>query len=124
MYNVQSSVMNRFKDLNVWKKAIELTTDVYKITEDFPSKEKFGLISQINRSVVSIPSNIAEGAGRTSKKEFAHFLAIAIGSSFELETQLIITNNIKYINENSLNELLLILKDVQNMLYGLKKSLN
>ncbi len=116
--------MNKFKELNVWKKSMDLTTEVYLITEGFPPKEKFGLISQINRSVVSIPSNIAEGAGRGSKKEFAHFLNIAVGSSFELETQLIIAHNLQYIGKDIAERFSKDLSDIQNMLYGLKKSLN
>ena len=116
--------MNRFKDLNVWQKAMDLTTEVYRITEKFPQAEKFGLISQINRSVVSIPSNIAEGAGRNSKKEFSHFLSIAIGSAFELETQLLIAQNLKYISGDKPKALVTELSNIQNMLFGLKKSLN
>ena len=116
--------MNRFKDLNVWQKDMDLTTDIYRITEKFPQAEKFGLISQINRSVVSIPSNIAEGAGRNSKKEFSHFLSIAIGSAFELETQLLIAQNLKYISGDKPKELVTELSNIQNMLFGLKKSLN
>ncbi len=78
--------MNRFKELDVWKKAVDLSLDIYKMTDSFPEKEKFNLISQINRSSISIPSNIAEGAGRDGKKDFSRFLSIAVGSSFELET--------------------------------------
>ena len=86
--------MNKYKGLNVWKQAIDLAAEVYQITERFPAKEAYGLISQINRSVVSVVSNIAEGAGRNSGKEFDYFLEIALGSLFELETQLIIGNRL------------------------------
>ena len=89
--------MNKFKDLLVWQKAIDLTEFVYLLTTQFPSEEKYGLTSQIRRCVVSIPSNIAEGAGRNSKNEFKHFLSIAFGSSYELETQLILANRFNYI---------------------------
>lgn len=96
----------------MWQKAISLTTDIYRATEKLPSIEKFGLISQINRCTVSIPSNIAEGAGRNSPKEFKQFLGIAIGSSFELETQLIISKNIGYISEEKLNNLMIQLAEI------------
>ncbi|MFK5879561.1 MAG: four helix bundle protein [Flavobacteriaceae bacterium] len=89
--------MHNYKKLNVWEESVNLVTDVYQLTDTFPNKEKFGLISQINRCSVSIPSNIAEGAGRSSKKEFSLFLGDALASSFELETQLIISNNLKFI---------------------------
>lgn len=107
----------------MWQKTISLTTDIYRATEKLPSIEKFGLISQINRCTVSIPSNIAEGAGRNSPKEFKQFLGIAIGSSFELETQLIISKNIGYISEEKLNNLMIQLAEIQSMLIGLRKSL-
>ena len=77
---------HNFKELLVWKKSIELVKSIYQITSMLPSDERFGLISQMNRSSVSVPSNIAEGSGRTSDKEFLHFLNIAIASSYELET--------------------------------------
>jgi len=85
--------MHNLQELKIWQKAINLSIGVYEITSNFPKEEKYGLISQIRRSAVSIPSNIAEGAGRNSNKEFVHFLSIANGSAFELQTQLIISNN-------------------------------
>ena len=97
--------MNNFKELNIWKDAMQMAKDIFVLTKQFPADEKFGLISQINRSVVSIPSNIAEGCGRSSKKEFRHFLAVALGSSYELETQLILAQSFGYINEEKLKEL-------------------
>src|SRR3990172_7630332 len=92
--------MHNFKELSVWQTAVAFAVDVYQITKNFPSEERFGLRSQINRSVVSIPSNIAEGAGRNTDGEFSHFLGISAGSSFELETQLIISNRIRFITEH------------------------
>ncbi len=83
--------MHNYKKLEVWKESVNLVTEIYLLTDNYPDKEKFGLISQINRCAVSIPSNIAEGAGRSSKKEFALFLGYSLASSFELETQLIIS---------------------------------
>ena len=81
--------MHKIQDLRIWHKAIDLATEVYKATENFPTEEKYGLTSQIRRSAVSVPSNIAEGAGRNSNKQFCQFLGISNGSSYELQTQLI-----------------------------------
>jgi four helix bundle protein len=83
-----------FRDLDVWKLAIELAKNIYKITNKFPNSETYGLTSQLRRSGISIPSNIAEGQGRNSAKEFNQFLAIALGSLAELETQLIIAKEV------------------------------
>ena len=80
--------MNNFRKLKIWKRSISLATDVYDITNQFPKSELYGITSQVRRSVVSISSNIAEGAGRQSQKEFIQFLNIAKGSCYELETQL------------------------------------
>ena len=80
--------MNNFKELKIWIKAMNVVTDVYKATLNFPGDEKFGLTSQIRRCAVSIPSNIAEGAGRNTNGEFRQFLGIANGSCYELQTQL------------------------------------
>ena len=116
--------MNKFKELIVWQKGIDLTEFVYLLTNQFPNDEKFGLTSQIKRCVVSIPSNIAEGAGRNSKNEFRHFLSIALGSSYELETQLILANRFNYFNNERLEEVLAKLDEVQKMIIGLQKSLS
>jgi len=111
---------HNFKELLVWKKSIDLVKSVYQLTSSLPSEEKFGLISQMNRSSVSIPSNIAEGSGRTSTKEFLYFLNIAISSSYELETQLIISNQLFLRDvENILSQIY----EVQKMILGLKKNL-
>jgi four helix bundle protein len=85
---------HNFRELNIWKDSLQLVKKVYMLSSELPKDEKFGLISQINRSAVSIPSNIAEGSGRTSEKEFIHFLNIAISSSYELETQLILVEEL------------------------------
>ena len=116
--------MNRFKELLVWQKAIDLAVEVYHITETLPKEERYGLISQINRSVISIPSNIAEGAGRNTSKEFNNFLGIAQGSSFELDTQLIISNRLNFISKEEYQNVELQLEHIQNMIAKLKKSLN
>jgi len=95
--------MHRFKDLEIWKKSQNLCVGVYQHTGDFPRSETFGLQSQIRRSAVSIPSNIAEGTSRNSNKEFARFIEIALGSAYELETQLMIANSLDYL-ENGIFE--------------------
>ncbi len=114
--------MKNFKNLIVWQKSMELVKNIYDITNSFPNSEIYGLTSQIRRSAISIPSNIAEGAGR-GKKEMSHFLTIAIGSSFELETQLILSKDIDYINEELFSQINANLDEVQKMLFGLQKSL-
>lgn len=115
--------MHQYKQLKLWQKSIDLVTQIYAITRDFPTGEKFGLVSQINRSAVSIPSNIAEGAGRNSDKEFMHFLAIAHGSSFELETQLIISNKLNYMSLEQLNELTGRITELQKMNFAIQSKL-
>lgn len=98
--------MQNYKDLKIWEKLFNLIFDIYQLTKVFPSDEKFGLISQIRRYAISIPSNIAEGHGRRSNKEFARFLNIAIGSANELETQILISEKLKYITlENSIKNI-------------------
>jgi len=115
--------MHHFKELNVWQKSIQLATNIYDLTTQYPKQETYGLTSQIRRCTISISSNIAEGAGRFSEKEFRHFLNIAYGSSFELETQLIISKNLKYVDDDSFETLNNKITDVQKMLYKLIKSI-
>ncbi|MEK7062188.1 MAG: four helix bundle protein [Patescibacteria group bacterium] len=91
-------MFNNFKDLKIWNKGINLVVDIYKLTSKFPIEEKYGLISQIRRSAVSIPSNIAEGHSRKTSKDFKQFIAIAKGSLSELETQLIISFKLSFIS--------------------------
>lgn len=87
-----------YQDLLVWQKAMDLATDCYKITKSFSKEELFGITSQIRRSAVSVPSNIAEGQERNSKNEFIHFLGITQGSLRELETQIILSQRVEYIS--------------------------
>ena len=110
------------KDLNVWKRSIDFVMNLYSITKSFPKEEKYCLTSQIRRSGVSIPSNIAEGAARKGKKEFSQFLYISLGSLSELETQLIIADKLKYFTfkENLKQELI----EIRRMLQGLIKKIN
>ena len=94
--------MNRaHKKLDVWKESVALATDIYKLTNCFPKYEMYGLVSQIRRAAVSVPSNIAEGAARNSDKEFAHFLSIAGGSLSELDTQVEIASNLGYATDEA-----------------------
>jgi four helix bundle protein len=112
--------MNQFKNLNVWKKSITLAKLIYQLSDKIPSKEKFGIIIQMTRCAVSIASNIAEGAGRKSNNEFAHFLSISHGSCYELETQLIICNEINYLSGEESTDAFLLLEEIQKMLYRLQ----
>jgi len=97
--------MNTFREIKVWQKAMNFVTKLYKNTRSFPQEELFGLTSQMRRSAVSIPSNIAEGFGRKSTNEFKRFLQISMGSLFELQTQLEISKNIDFLAESEYNEL-------------------
>ncbi|HVS90495.1 MAG TPA: four helix bundle protein [Mucilaginibacter sp.] len=116
--------MHNLKELKIWNKAIDLTVDVYKATADFPSDERFGLVSQSRWSAVSIPSNIAEGAGRNSKKKFSSFLGIANGSSYELQTQLVISNRLNLLGDEVLNNLLGQIDELQKMNYAFQQTLS
>jgi len=116
---VKCQKVNTHHDLDVWKRSISYVTKIYELTETFPSEERFGLISQIRRSAISIPSNVAEGAARRSDKEFLQFLYISLGSVAELETQLIISNNLKFMESS--DQLLSELNEIKKMTLGLIK---
>ncbi len=111
--------MRPHEKLEAWSKAVDFVVEVYKITDAFPKEERFGLTSQIRRAAVSVSANIAEGAGRQSGKEFAHFLSNAQGSASELETELIIARRLGYIDENSFSELRNNLERVGRLITGL-----
>ncbi|HIP33124.1 MAG TPA: four helix bundle protein [Crocinitomicaceae bacterium] len=111
---------HNFRQLTIWKESMVLVKMVYRLTNQLPDKEKFGLVSQINRCAVSVPSNIAEGSGRTTEKDFLRFLTISISSSYELETQLLIIEDIYNIK---ISETLDKLKDIQNMIGGFKRNI-
>jgi four helix bundle protein len=115
--------MNRYKDLRVWQKAMDLVVEVYKLTGHFPDSEKYGLISQMNRSAVSIPSNIAEGSGRNSPREFHQFLGIAKGSLAELETQLEISKRLSLYTEYNYEVLFKLAQYVGKMISKLQSSI-
>lgn len=115
--------MSDFKKLLIWQKSMSLITKIYISTSNFPKEEIFGLTSQIRRSSISIPSNIAEGLGRESNKEFLRFLNISIGSLFEMQTQLEIAKNIAYLNENEFNILYEDSREVERMLVSFMKKI-
>ena len=98
--------MTNFRNLKIWQKGMELVVDVYKISQILPNEEKYGLRSQITRAVVAIPSNIAEGSSRNSPKDFKIFLEISLGSSFELEIQLLIAEKLNMIKNDQLSEII------------------
>ena len=112
-----------YKDLRVWQKSILLTNLIYDITLKFPKEEIYGLASQLRRCAVSVPSNIAEGSVRTTKKDFANFIGIARGSLAEIETQLIIAQNRNYISEIEYKNIDELTIDISKMLLGLHRSL-
>ena len=107
--------MHRFKDLEIWRLSRIFCSLIYKATEDFPEKEKFGITNQMRRASVSIPSNIAEGASRKSNKDFSRFLEIAIGSAYELETQLLISNDLGFLEQENAEILLFELNRIVQM---------
>jgi len=114
--------MNDYKDLNVWALSIDLVESIYKVVHAFPKEETYALSDQIRRAVVSIPSNIAEGASRNSNKEFVQFLYIALGSASEVETQLIIAHRLRYIMsiEKELEELTRVRKMLNSLITAIK----
>ena len=115
--------MHRFEDLKIWNKAMDVAEKTYKLSAKFPLEEKFNLTSQIRKSAISIPSNIAEGAGRNTNGEFKNFLGIANGSSYELITQLYLTERLKISQEESVKPIINDVIEVCKMNYALQKSL-
>ena len=115
--------MHNYNNLQIWQQAMDLVEDIYKLTASFPTEEKFGLVSQMTRAAVSIPSNIAEGAGRNSDKDFAHFISIAIGSLYELNTQIVLSERLGYINQTQSQELQKKLDNLQRKSVSFKSKL-
>ncbi|WKK58110.1 four helix bundle protein [Sphingobacterium sp. BN32] len=115
--------MHNLKEIKVWKKAIKLATEIFLVVSDFPKEEKFGLSNQIKRAAVSVASNIAEGAGRNSNKEFARFLSIANGSCYELLTQITIASKLGLMDKSKSEEICKNIVEIQKMIYGFKKKL-
>jgi four helix bundle protein len=115
--------INSYRNLIVWQKSVALVTDIYTLTKSFPQEEKFGIVSQLNRASVSIPSNIAEGWGRESSKNYLQFLRISRGSLMETETLLEISKNLNYINEREFKVISDNIEEVSKILQGLIKSI-
>jgi four helix bundle protein len=116
--------MNNYKELKIWQKSVDLAVRIYGVTKDFPKEEVYGLTSQLRRCAISVPSNIAEGAGRNTKKDFNKFLGISNGSTCELDTQLIIAQRINFIDALVLESLQSEITEIQKMNWSLKRSLN
>jgi four helix bundle protein len=112
-----------YRELIVWQKAMTLVELLYRQTRSFPKEELYGLTSQMRRAAVSVPSNIAEGQGRRTTRDFIHFLSIARGSLKELETQILISHRLRYINEAQQSELVSATEEVGRLISGLNKSL-
>lgn len=111
--------MHNYKELNVWKRSIKLCASIYKLTANFPNEERFGLISQMRRASVSVPSNIAEGGGRRTDKEFLHFPGVAHGSICELESQLYVSVELEFTDFDQIDSIATELTEIQKMLYAL-----
>lgn len=114
--------MRDFRKLEVWHLARAFVAEVYQLTYSFPANEKFGLVSQINRSAVSIPANVAEGCARGTEKDFIRFIEISLGSSFELETYFYLAKDLKYCTEELSDDLIARLNIIQRKLNALKNS--
>jgi len=113
------SGIKSYRDLIVWQKSIYLVRNVYILTQKFPKEELYGLTNQMRRCAVSIPSNIAEGYGRNSTGDYKRFLQIAVGSLYELQTQIEISFQLKYLDENNLNSIISLCTEIDKILYSL-----
>ncbi|GMQ25478.1 four helix bundle protein [Algoriphagus sp. oki45] len=111
--------MHNYKELNVWKRSIKLCATIYKLTANFPIEERFGLISQMRRASVSVPSNIAEGGGRRKDREFLQFLGVAHGSICELESQLYVSVELEFVDFEQIDSITSEITEIQKMLYAL-----
>ncbi|PZD76913.1 four helix bundle protein [Mesonia sp. K7] len=115
--------MHRYKDLDIWKRSRAFCTHIYNLTSSFPETEKFGLTNQLRRASVSLASNIAEGSSRSSNKDFKRFLEITLGSAYEIETQLIISNDLGFISNQKLNKSTEELNEIIKMISKFKTQL-
>ncbi|MFH2045280.1 MAG: four helix bundle protein [Pseudomonadota bacterium] len=122
-FKESSEMLKNYKELSVWQKSYKLCLHIYKVTKRFPKDEMYGLTSQIRRSAVSIPSNIAEGYGRKTTLEYVRFLYIAYGSVCELETQMMISGDLVYVEKDRLQEIRDEIGDIERMLKAMIKSL-
>ena len=118
-----SEMLKNYKELKVWQKSYQLCLEVYKVTREFPKEERYGLISQIRRSAVSVPSNTAEGYGRKTTPEYIQFLYVAYGSNCELETQILLSGDLGYIKAEESKKLQKDIGEIERMLKALIKSL-
>ena len=116
--------MNNFKNLKVWQISMKVAKQVFKMTDQLQPTKKFALIDQLCRCSLSIPSNIAEGSGRNSDTDYSRFISIALGSSYELETQLLLCKDLNYIKEEELNDTIKLVLDIQKMLIAFRNTLN
>ena len=116
--------IRNYKDLNIWKRSIELVKNIYEISNSFPKEELYVLTSQLRRTAISIPSNIAEGFSRFHNKEYRQFLYIALGSCAELETQIIIANYLKYLDDDRFNDIINESEVICKMISNLIKKIN
>jgi four helix bundle protein len=117
------STLKSYRDLEVWKKSIDLVEQIYRASKNFPPDERFGLTSQVRRAAVSVPSNIAEGAARTGTGEFLQSLSVASGSLAEVETQLMIANRLEILPQADKEALLALTEEISKMIGGLRRSL-
>ncbi|GGZ71330.1 four helix bundle protein [Algibacter mikhailovii] len=115
--------MHRFKELEIWKRSRLFCSEVYAITSKFPESEKFGLTNQLRRASVSMPSNIAEGSSRQSNKDFTRFLQIALGSAYEIETQLLIAQDLNFVKDSELEYVFSELQEIIKMISKFKSTL-
>lgn len=113
-----------YNELTVWQKAMDMVVEVYQLTREFPHEEQFAMTNQLRRAAVSVPSNIAEGHGRDSKKEFSKFLRIANGSAQEVSTQMTIALRLGYLTTEQFDHCEDLIREVRRMLFSLRKSLN
>ncbi|MBF6607801.1 MAG: four helix bundle protein [Flavobacterium sp.] len=116
--------MRSFKELEIWQESRYLVKEIYLLSTALPPEEKYGLLSQIRRAAISIPSNIAEGAGKDSQKDFARYLQISLGSAYELESHLLLCQDLSYIPENEVVKFVELLNIVQRKIYTFIKYLN
>jgi len=117
-------LMRNFKELKIWQKGFQIAANSFKLISSFPREEKFGISSQITKAAVSIPSNIAEGSSRSSEKDYNRFIEISLGSTFELETQLLIAEAVNYGEKELRNEMLKGIDEEQKMLISFMTKLN
>jgi four helix bundle protein len=116
--------MRNFKELKIWQKGLDIAVAAFKLTSSFPKEEKYGITSQITRAAVSIPSNIAEGSSRLSEKDYHRFMEISLGSSFELETHILIAQAVAFGDSASKNQLLKDIDEEQKMIMSFMNKLN